>query len=71
MQQARAVQQCWPYFLPQELQLTTGERGCAASHVIAWQRCCAWRKPVLVFEVGPLGSSDIFQREISRGIGPF
>jgi hypothetical protein len=54
----------------QELQLTTGERGCAASHVMVWQRCCAWRKPVLVLEVGPSGSFDIFQREVSWSI-PF
>eukprot|EP00434_Breviolum_minutum_P040957 symbB.v1.2.036420.t1/scaffold5137.1/size30495/1 len=34
----------------QELLLTPGERGCAASHVMAWRRCSACRKPMLVLE---------------------
>jgi len=50
-----------------ELQLTTGERGCAASHVMVWQRCCAWRKPVLVLEddARPTGT---FAKTLSKAL---
>eukprot|EP00435_Cladocopium_sp_Y103_P073404 s178_g43.t1 len=50
-----------------ELQLTIGERGCAASHVMAWQRCCAWRKPILVLEddARPTGT---FAKTLSKAL---
>eukprot|EP00438_Fugacium_kawagutii_P034851 Skav225547 [mRNA] locus=scaffold81:201881:202429:+ [translate_table: standard] len=44
-----------------ELQLTAGERGCAASHVLAWRRCSEGRKPVLVLEAGRLMQMSILQ----------
>ena len=37
----------------QDLQLSAGERGCAASHLCLWRRCSLSKRPMLILEVGP------------------
>lgn len=50
----------------EELLLTPGERGCAASHVMAWRRCSACRKPMLVLEVDALDVPDLSNPEMRK-----
>ena len=37
-------------YMPKVLDLTPGERGCAASHVLAWRRCVEKGAPLMVLE---------------------
>lgn len=37
-------------YMQKELDLTPGERGCAASHIVAWKRCAQASGPLMILE---------------------
>jgi len=37
-------------YMQKELDLTPGERGCAASHIVAWRRCAQASGPLMILE---------------------
>lgn len=69
-QKMRSVRKGWndlDNYVPRELRLSAGERGCSMSHIRAWRHCIELNRPLIVLEDDAMLMPD-FTPVLSRAL---